>query len=231
MKAPGTMKALIIEDSPEFFLAAAHVLEQAGFEVLGAENGTDGLDLAAQQRPDLVILDLGLPDIDGLDVCRRLRTTTDSYIVMVTGRRADQDLAAGFAAGADDYITKPFSAIELDARIGAVMRRSRRLIEPVNATDLRLDEELRTVAFADAVVELTKTEFRILEHLVHRSGEVASREALAEAIWGTGWDGVSHAIDAHVSNLRSKLRDLGWTGKVVSVRGVGLRLVAPELAS
>ena len=224
------MKALVIEDSPEFYIAAAYVLDQAGFDVLGAENGTDGLDLAAKERPDLVILDLGLPDIDGLEVCRRLRRTTDSYIVMVTGRRADEDLAKGFDAGADDYITKPFSAIELEARIGAVMRRSRRLIEPVNTTDLQLDESLRTVAHDGIVVELTKTEFRILEHLVHRAGEVASREALAEAVWGTGWDGVSHAIDAHVSNLRGKLRELGWAGQVGSVRGVGLRLVTPEYA-
>ncbi len=218
------MKALIIEDAPEFVLAVAEILKEAEFEVLVAETGHAGLDVAATDQPDMIILDLGLPDLDGIEVCGRLRSITDAYIVIVTARTADVDLAAGFAAGADDYVTKPFSAIELNSRVRAVMRRARRRTDMADALGLSLDPAERSVCFSGKTAELTQTEFRILGRLLLEDGGVVSRETIAETLWGGRWDGVSHTIDVHISNLRKKLRDIGWPGRVATVRGVGLRI-------
>ncbi len=218
------MKALVIEDAREFVIAVSEVLHRAGFEVLVAENGQDGLALATIEQPDMVIVDLGLPDLDGLDVCARLRSVSDAYIVIVTARTSENDLAAGFAAGADDYVTKPFSAIELHSRIRAVTRRARRDDDTASSMGLVLDPSTRTVSHLDRSVEVTQTEFRILGRLLHEAGGVVTREALAESLWGVRWDGDSHTINVHVSNLRRKLDDLDWPGRVAAIRGIGHRL-------
>ncbi len=223
-----TGTALVVEDTPEFAVQARAVLERAGFDVEVVETGQDGLAAVARLEPDLVLLDLNLPDLDGLEVCRRLRALTGAYLIMVTARTGEQDLAEGFAAGADDYVTKPFSVVELDARIGAVMRRPRRRTTDTGSIGgLSIEVERREVSHDGETASLTRTEFAILRALAAESGSVLPRDDLARMLWGTEWGGSSHAIDAHVSNLRRKLRTVGWDGRVASVRGAGLRLVTP----
>jgi DNA-binding response OmpR family regulator len=220
-------RALIIEDAPEMRLVATRLLEQKGFEVASAPDGERGLALAEEQQPDLVLLDLTLPGIDGLEVCRRLRAFSDAYIVIVSGREDELDKVEGLTAGADDYVTKPYSPRELSARIEAMLRRPR---TPVTGTlaaraigDITIDVHARSVSVAGEPVELTRTEFDLLAALSERPGGVLAREALLRRVWGPNWFGDAHVVDVHVSNLRRKL---GAAGKQVqTARGVGFRLV------
>jgi DNA-binding response OmpR family regulator len=221
------IRALVIEDAPEMRLLATQLLEQNGFEVAAAPDGEQGLALAEEQRPDLVLLDLTLPGLDGLEVCRRLRAFSDAYIVIVTGREDELDKVEGLTVGADDYVTKPYSPRELHARIQAMLRRPRM---PVTGTlavraigQISLDVDARTVAVAGEPVDLTRTEFDLLAALSERPGAVLAREALLRRVWGPNWFGDAHVVDVHVSNLRRKL---GAAGKQVqTARGVGFRLV------
>ena len=220
-------RALIIEDAPEMRLVATRLLEQNGFDVAVAPDGEQGLALARERQPDLILLDLSLPGLDGLEVCRRLRSFSDAYIVIVTAREDELDKVEGLTVGADDYVTKPYSPLELRARIEAMMRRPRTSQTGGHATraigDISIDVEARAVSVAGEPVDLTRTEFDLLAALSERPGGVLPRDVLLRRIWGPNWFGDAHVVDVHVSNLRRKL---GAAGKQVqTARGVGFRLV------
>ena len=228
----GANRALIIEDAPEVVLLLRETLRQAGFDAVGATSGAQGLRLAQQIQPDLITLDLTLPDIDGLEVCRRLRTTTNAYIIMLTARADEADRLVGLELGADDYVLKPFSPRELRARVGAMFRRPR-LADPrasaeqtplLRAGELVVNQESREATLDGRAVRLTRTEFDLLVVFMTRPRRVWERAALARHVWHTDWPGSDHVIDVHVANLRRKLGDSAQSGRWVrTVRGVGYR--------
>jgi len=224
-------RVVVIEDATDVRDLLATVLSQAGWTVLTAASGQEGIDLVRQVDPDLITLDLALPDIDGMEVCRRLREFTDAYLVMLTARAAEIDRLLGLQLGADDYITKPFSPRELVARVGVLMRRPRSLADqsPRDATfqhdGLLIDRLRRQVRVYDRPVDLTKTEFDLLAELVRGNGRVWTRAELVSAVWGSEWDGGEHTVDVHMANLRRKLGQTGEGASYVeTVRGVGFRL-------
>jgi DNA-binding response OmpR family regulator len=224
------IRALVIEDAADMRLLATRLLEENGFDVAAAPDGEEGLAIAEEQRPDLVLLDLSLPGMDGLEVCRRLRASSDAYIVIVTGREDEHDKVEGLTVGADDYVIKPYSPAELRARIQAMLRRPRTsgvaTLQTRVVGDISVDVDARVVSVAGERVELTRTEFDILAALTERPGGVLSREVLLRRIWGPNWFGDAHVVDVHVSNLRRKL---GPAGKQVqTARGVGFRLVESD---
>jgi DNA-binding response OmpR family regulator len=224
---PHAFQALVIEDAPDMRLIATRLLRTKGFEVAEAEDGERGLALARELDPDLILLDLSLPRLDGLEVCRRLRDFSDAYIVIVTGREDELDKVEGLTVGADDYVTKPYSPRELAARIHAMLRRPRTAIEHAATArlvgDLSIDVGARAVKVGDEPVELTRTEFELLAALSERPGGVLSRETLLERVWGPNWFGDAHVVDVHISNLRRKIS--AARGRVQTIRGVGFRLV------
>uniref|UniRef100_UPI00160C1F13 response regulator transcription factor n=1 Tax=Streptosporangium becharense TaxID=1816182 RepID=UPI00160C1F13 len=224
--------ALVIEDSADMRRLLCHVLRMAGFDVSEAATGAQGLDLVDRVRPDLVTLDLMLPDMDGIEVCRRLRGMTTAYVIMLTGLVEETDLLVGLEVGADDYMTKPFSPRELRARVAAMFRRPRTAEgrrtggEPkvIEFGDLLIDEESREVRLADRPVALTRTEFDLLVALASNPRRVWGREALTRQVWHTDWPGDDHVIDVHIANLRRKLGDDARSGRWVrTVHGVGYR--------
>jgi DNA-binding response OmpR family regulator len=220
--------ALVIEDAPEMRWVARRLLRSNGFEVLEAEDGERGLALAREFRPTLVLLDLTLPRLDGLEVCRALREFSDAYIIIVTGREDELDKVEGLTVGADDYVTKPYSPRELGARVQAMLRRPRTAAPATRSTRmvgaLAIDVDARTVTIDATIVRLTRKEFDLLVALSERPGGVVSRDALLHRVWGTNWFGDPHVVDVHISNLRRKLAAGGHP--VETVRGVGFRLVA-----
>ncbi|MFG3441166.1 response regulator transcription factor [Nonomuraea sp. NPDC047897] len=225
--------ALVIEDGAEARRLLCEVLRMAGFDVAEAATGAEGLDLVAERRPDLVTLDLMLPDMDGIEVCRRLRGMTSAYVIVVSGRTEEADRLVGLEVGADDYLTKPFSPRELRARVAAMFRRPRRddLREAggdrpriLAFGDLVVDEESREVHLGGRPVRLTKIEFDLLVLLASHPRRVWARETLTRMIWHTDWPGNAHVIDVHVANLRRKLGDDARSGHWVrTVHGVGYR--------
>ena len=218
---------LIVDDEPRIVQIARDYLEHAGFGVLTAEDGATALELARAQRPDLVVLDLGLPGMDGLDVTRELRRQSTIPIVMLTARDDELDRVLGLELGADDYMTKPFSPRELVARVRAVLRRSERPAEAgavVSAGDLRLEVDRMRVERSGRVVELTPTEFQLLETLARQPGRIFTRSQLLDAIHGVSFESYERAIDAHVKNLRRKLElDPRAPRYILTVYGVGYR--------
>ena len=236
-------RALVVDDSPEFARLVSELLRREGFEVEACADGETGVDSAKALLPDLVILDLTLPGIDGIEACRRMRTFSDAYIVMLTGRTEEVDLLVGLAVGADDYVTKPFSPRELIARIRTMLRRPHigvrttaseapASITREHASDVRrfgtltVDPVAREVAVEGRAVHLTKTEFDLLEILTSNPRSTFSRETLLQRVWGTSWYGDDHVVDVHVANLRRKLGDVPTKPRFVrTVRGVGYRLV------
>lgn len=234
--APG-YRALVVDDEVPLAGVVANYLEREHFDVTVAHNGDDALALARQSDPDVVVLDLALPGIDGLEVCRQLRTFSDAYVVMLTARDTEMDTVIGLSVGADDYIAKPFSPRELVARIRAMLRRPRNVPthtdrEGANGEPpprlfgaLRLDVAGRQVFLDDEPVVLTRTEFDVLAALSSRPGVVFSRRQLLEAVWGESWVGDEHVVDVHVGHLRRKLGDTAVEQRyVVTVRGVGYRM-------
>ncbi|WP_370249196.1 response regulator transcription factor [Nocardioides sp.] len=221
-------RALVIEDAPEFRRSARILLEREGFEVLEAEDGESGLAAARQQRPDLVLIDVLLPGMDGFDVCRELRTFTDAYAIMVTGCDDEVDKVVGLRVGADDYVTKPYSAPELVARIAAVRRRPRVAPAPEAVHgDLVVDDVAREVRAHGVPVALTRTEYDLVAVLVAEPRRVVTRAQLREIVWGDRV-GDLHVVDVHVGNMRRKVRAaLGGTEPFVTVRGVGYRFEPP----
>jgi DNA-binding response OmpR family regulator len=219
--------ALVVDDEPDIRRVVAAYLSSDGFEVVEAADGASALRLARARQPDVVVLDLALPDIDGVEVCRQLRTFADSYVVMLTARAEEVDTLIGLSVGADDYLTKPFSPKILVARIRTLLRRPRAGEQSVPARvfgDLVVDVDARHATLAGATVELTRTEFDILEALSGRPRHVLTRVQLLDAVWGPGWVGDERLVDVHVAHLRAKLGPDAAQRYVVTVRGVGFRM-------
>ncbi|GAY15042.1 response regulator transcription factor [Mycobacterium sp. shizuoka-1] len=230
--APG-YRALVVDDEVSLADVVAGYLEREHFEVTSATDGAEALRLARESDPDVVVLDLSLPGIDGLEVCRQLRTFSDAYVVMLTARDTEVDTIVGLSVGADDYMTKPFSPRELVARIHAMLRRPRVAARTGTAGeppprvfgDLRIDTSAREVSVASGPVTLTRTEFDVLAALSARPGLVFTRRQLLEAVWGDDWFGNEHLIDVHIGHLRRKLGDNPADPRyVLTVRGVGYRM-------
>ncbi|HEX9832747.1 MAG TPA: response regulator transcription factor [Mycobacterium sp.] len=233
-RAPDTgYRALVVDDEVALAGVVASYLEREHFEVSLAYNGDDALALARETDPDVVVLDLALPGIDGLEVCRQLRTFSDAYVVMLTARDAEVDTIIGLSVGADDYVTKPFSPRELVARIRAMLRRPRAASAgPADGQSparkfgaLRIDVAGRDVFVDGQPIMLTRTEFDVLSALSARPGVVFSRRQLLEAVWSEKWVGNEHLVDVHIGHLRRKLGDDPASSRyVITVRGVGYRM-------
>jgi len=223
-------RALVVDDAPEIVALIEPLLRMEGFEVASATDGAMGLELARELEPELVVLDLTMPKIDGLEVCRRLRSFSDAYVLMLTGRSDEGDLVSGLTVGADDYMTKPFSARELVARVRAMQRRPRDATAPPperRCGDITIDVVGRAVHRGDDEILLTKIEFDLLSALSAEPGVALSRAALIGHVWGPDWFGDDHLVDVHVGNLRQKLGDDASSPRYVrTVRGIGYRLVA-----
>jgi DNA-binding response OmpR family regulator len=223
-------RALVVDDAAEFRELVAAVLRRDGFAVEVAPDGVTALELARSFTPDVVVLDLGLPGMDGVEVCRQLRTFTDAYVVMVTGRRDEVDKLIGLSVGADDYVTKPFSTRELVARVRAMLRRPRvtsgeRAVRRVGP--LEVDLGAREARVQGRVVELTRIEFDLLDALSERPRTAFTRAQLLARVWGPNWFGDDHVVDVHISKLRQKLGDDARAPRMLrTVRGVGYRLDA-----
>jgi two-component system alkaline phosphatase synthesis response regulator PhoP len=220
---------LIIEDEIELVRVLRSYLEQANFTVLSAVQGDTGLTLWAHKHPDLVILDLNLPGMDGLDVAREIRRKSDTPIIMVTARVEETDRLIGLELGADDYITKPFSPREVVARVRAVLRRAglpRAKNNVLRSGSLEIDLDAHTVSREEETIDLTPTEFKLLETLAARPGRVFSRLQLLEASQGDAYEGYERTIDAHIKNLRAKIEpDTKNPYYIETVFGIGYRFV------
>ena len=227
-------KVLIVEDAPEFVEMLVPLLQREGYATATAGDGELALEEARRFEPDVVVLDLTLPRLDGVEVCRQLRRFSDAYVIMLTSRADEVDRVVGLEVGADDYLTKPFSPRELVARIRAMLRRPRggeSAVEPEEATrrfgDLAVDPLGRTVQLGDDEVTLTRIEFDLLEALSAKPAMVFSRAMLRELVWGSDWYGDDHVVDVHIANLRKKI-DLGADrSHIRTVRGVGYRMESP----
>ena len=222
-------RILVVDDAVEYLELVAGALQKEGYEVLEAQTGREALDAVDRDEPDLVVLDLTLPDLDGMEVCRQIRERSNSFVVMLTARDDEVDRVMGLKIGADDYVTKPFSIRELAARIEAILRRGRGASEPDAIAeravgDLKLRPQAREVEVSGSAVELTRIEFDILETLTQRPEMVFTRAQLREQVWGPNWFGDDHVVDVHIANLRKKI-DLGdGPSRVRTVRGVGYRM-------
>lgn len=232
-KPASGLRALVVEDETSLARLLGSYLERDGFETTLAHDGLQAVLTARDVDPDVVVLDLGLPTLDGIEVCRQIRTFSDAYVVMLTARSEEVDTLIGLSVGADDYITKPFSPRELMARIQAMLRRPR---TPRNAGDqhevltfgdLTVDVQGRDVWLAGEPVALTRTEFDLLAALAERPRMAFSRRQLIDHVWGQTWVGDEHLVDVHIGHLRRKLGDDAAEGRFVrTVRGIGYRMGA-----
>nr|MCU0494082.1 response regulator transcription factor [Chloroflexaceae bacterium] len=221
------------EDETSIRTVVRAYLEQAGFCIFWAETGLDGLTLARQHHPDLVVLDLMLPGMDGMEVAARLRQESDVFILMLTARSEEADRVAGLRIGADDYLTKPFSPRELVARVEAILRRRRAAPSPepgLRSLHLLVDPERREVWAGDQLLELTTTEFDVLLALVRHAGKVLNREQLIDQVWGSDFYGTDRVVDVYVGQVRRKLEAALGTTLIRTVRGVGYKFVDEEPA-
>ena len=218
---------LVVDDEPKIVKLACDYLENAGMNTLSASNGREALLIARQQKPDLVVLDLNLPGMDGLDVCRELRRFSDVPIIMLTARVEEMDRLIGLELGADDYVTKPFSPRELVARIRAVLRRVRgQTHQPHLLTphDLEIDLQGHRLTRQGETIQLSRTEFNLLAILAQNAGQAFTRNQLLSRLHGVAYDGYDRSVDAHIKNLRRKLeRDPSNPFYVETVFGVGYR--------
>lgn len=216
----------MVEDDDAFAEGLARGLRLEGFTVERAATAGEALSAgSAGPGPDVVLLDAGLPDLDGFEVCRRLRRSSDVPILLLTARSEEEDRVRGLEWGADDYVVKPCGLRELVARIRAVTRRHRREPAPVLAAGaLTLDQRCRRVTLGEREVDLTPIEFRLLSLLLSEPGATFEREDILERVWGHTWYGPTKTLDVHVASLRRKLGDPAW---VQAVRGVGFRLAPP----
>jgi DNA-binding response OmpR family regulator len=223
---------LVADDSSEILRLTRDVLEHAGFTVLTATDGRTALRRAKSEHPDLIVLDLGLPDLDGLDVARTIRRDSAVPIIMLTARADESDTLVGLELGADDYVTKPFSPKELLARIRAVLRRADGRVSNVDhlrVGDLELDLPRMAVSVAGRRVELTSTEFQLLAAMARQPGRVFTRSQLLDAVHGVAFESYERAIDAHVKNIRRKLEPNPREPHYLqTVFGVGYRVVEPD---
>ncbi|MFC7496083.1 MULTISPECIES: response regulator transcription factor [unclassified Nocardioides] len=225
-------RAVVVEDDRDIRELIMHTLTDLGMEVSAVDTGPDGVEAVREQRPDLVTLDLGLPGIDGIEVCRQIREISDAYIVMITARSDEIDRLTGLETGADDFMAKPFSLRELQARVNAMFRRPRPGVAAAAPASgdvlvhggLRVDVPARRVFRDGEELPLTRTEFDLLTELMRSPERVATREDLLTAVWGTPWVGDTHVVEVHVGNLRRKL---GGSRYIRTVRGVGYRMEEP----
>lgn len=227
---------LVVDDEQRLRDIIRGYLVREGFTVLTAADGRAALDLARQHAPDVIVLDLMLPGLDGLEVCRQVRSFSDAYVIMLTAKAEEIDRIVGLEVGADDYITKPFSPRELVARVRAMLRRPRRgspsaalpdIPPPQRFGDLLIDHGRREVSLAGAVVPLTALEFALLTTLASHPGLVFTRHQLLDRVWGADYFGDDHVVDVHVANLRKKLGDDPSAPRFVeTVRGAGYRFAA-----
>ena len=230
---PGSAQVLVVEDEKDLARMVGAYLERAGHTVTLVHTGPDAVAAARTVDPQVIVLDLGLPGLDGVEVCRQVRTFSDCYILMLTARDDEVDKLVGLSVGADDYITKPFSPRELVARVQVVLRRPRRRPTPTGEGavrtfgDLLVDVEARQVTVAGEPVDLTRTEFDILAVLTDRPRLAYSRRQLIDEVWDTAWVGDEHIVDVHVAHLRRKLGDDPASPRYIdTVRGVGYRMGA-----
>lgn len=229
---PSGLRALVVEDETELAALVGTYLERAGFEVTLSYDGLQAVALTREVNPDVIVLDLGLPSLGGVEVCRQIRTFSDSYVVMLTARSDEIDMLIGLSVGADDYMTKPFSPRELIARVQAMLRRPRpagRVPGPEQTArtfgKLSIDPVGREVWLDGEPVALTRTEFDLLATLSERPRMAFSRQQLIESVWGPAWVGDEHMVDVHIGHLRHKLGDDATEGRFVrTVRGVGYRM-------
>ena len=229
--------ALVVDDEPRLRDLVRDYLAREGFRVVTAADGLTAVEAAREHQPDVVVLDLMLPGIDGLEVCRRLRTFSDAYVIMLTARAEEVDRVVGLEVGADDYLTKPFSPRELVARVRAMLRRPRQgaateavvLVAPRRFGDLLIDEPGHRVTVGDEPVALTPLEFSLLTTLAAYPGRVYTRDQLLEQVWGADYFGDDHVVDVHIGNLRKKLGDEAAAPRYIeTVRGVGYRFIEKE---
>ncbi len=229
-------RVLVVEDEAALANVLVTYLEREGFEIEVCGDGAEALARASEREPDVVLLDLGLPGLDGVEVCRRLRTFSDCYVVIVTARVDEVDRLIGLAVGADDYVTKPFSPREVVARVQAMMRRPRVRRDVAPAADagstgvlevgsLRIDPDARETSVGGVPVDLTRTEFDVLAALVGHPRRAWSRADLTAEVWGDDWFGDPHLIDVHIGNIRRKLGDDATEPTFIrTIRGYGYRL-------
>jgi DNA-binding response OmpR family regulator len=228
-----TGKILIVDDEKSIRTLVRSYLESEAFEVLEGQTGADAVAMTRSAKPDLVVLDVGMPVLDGIEALREIRTFSDVYVVMLTARSDEVDKLVGLSVGADDYLTKPFSPRELVARIKAVLRRQRgnapgATEDQLEFSDLTIDIGRRVVLVSGATAELTTLEFDLLAALASQPGRVFSRRQLIEAIWGWDYFGDERVVDVHVRKLRKALGDdAGESRFVGTVRGVGYKFI-PE---
>jgi DNA-binding response OmpR family regulator len=226
--SPVGTRILTVEDDERIRTAVKMALEDEGWTVEEADSGEDALESFNRHPTDVVLIDIMLPGVDGFEVCRSIRRTSDVPIVMVTARADTHDVVAGLEAGADDYLTKPFAPKELSARIRALLRRARTAdpgVTHMKFGDLEINPEEGMVLRDGVEVHLTKTEFRLLVELASSPGRVFSREVLLERVWGYGYFGDGRLVDVHIRRLRTKIEtDAANPRHVVTVRGLGYKL-------
>jgi DNA-binding response OmpR family regulator len=232
-RATRGLRALVVEDQVPMATVIGSYLEREGFEVHLSHDGLSAVKQAREVDPDIVVLDLGLPGLDGIEVCRQLRTFSDAYVIMLTARSDEVDTVVGLSVGADDYMTKPFSPRELVARLRAMLRRPR-AARGSRATEgevartfgpLVIDPVGRDVWLEDEPVSLTRTEFDVLAVLSERPRMAFTRRQLIDLVWGETWVGDEHLVDVHIGHLRRKLGDDAAASRFIrTVRGIGYRM-------
>jgi two-component system alkaline phosphatase synthesis response regulator PhoP len=220
-------KILIVDDEPKIVEICRDYLQAAGYQVLTAGDGARGLSLARRESPDLVVLDLMMPEMDGFDVCRALRRERDVPIIMLTARVEETDKLIGLELGADDYVTKPFSPRELVARVRTVLRRANgdATSDVIHAAGLTLDRGRYQAILPDRTVALTPTEFEIMACLMSQPGRIFTRAQLLRAVHGVSFESYERAIDSHIRNLRHKLEPGEY---IITVHGVGYKFEADD---
>ncbi len=223
---------LVVDDETVLAGMVANYLQRAGFRTSVAHDGLTAVERARADAPDVVVLDLGLPGKDGLEVCHEIRRHSDCYIIMLTARNEEIDKLIGLSAGADDYMTKPFSARELVARVQVLLRRPRadRVVEepPRHIGALMIDSAGRRVTVDGSPVELTRTEFDLLQVLSARPQAAFTRRQLIDEVWGEDWVGDEHLVDVHIGHLRRKLAEIAEVTFIETLRGVGYRMGAAQ---
>jgi DNA-binding response OmpR family regulator len=214
---------VVVDDEANIADLVALYLDREGYRVVKATTGAEGLDAFQQHRPRLVVLDVGLPDIDGLEVCKRIRASSQIPVIFLTARDGEIDRILGLELGGDDYLTKPFSPAELVARVKAVLRRTDGAPAPevVQAGAVTIDTGRREVRVGDDVIEFTTKEFDLLRFLAERPGLALSRQQILDGVWGYDWFGDPRTVDVHIAQVRKKIGD---AVEIKTVRGVGYRL-------
>lgn len=223
-------KILVIEDDEDVAKLEQTVLERAGYEVRATRSGVEGLELADSVKPDVVILDIGLPDISGLDVCTTLSNSTNCFILMVSGHSREQDVLLGLGLGADDYITKPFSGNELVARVASFLRRREKYLQKKDEAGVlqigkaQLVRDFHILSNEDKSITLTALEFRLLWFLAEGEGRLLTRAQILQQVWNDTSGVPTRVVDVHIAALRKKLSEVVAPVEIASVRGIGYRL-------